>query len=92
MGMGGWHLNGTTPFKEVWSGGVEEGDHEIDLDEFSTSRNCCLIEYYEAVNPGIREVGAELNEILEVLTMTDYLQLLEIPDKEMKKLLTPTKK
>ena len=92
MGMGGWVLDGTIPFKEVWSGGVEEGDHEIDIDDFSPSHRRCMIEYYEVVNPGIREVGAELNEILEVLTMTDYLQLLEINDKDMKKLLTSAKK
>ena len=86
MGMGGWVLNGTMPFKEVWSGGVEEGDHEIDLSQFETGRNCWM-EYYDAVNPGISAVCGELNEICEILTNETYLSLLEINDKEMKKLL-----
>jgi hypothetical protein len=86
MGMGGWFLDGTLPFKEVWKGGIEEGEHEIDLYQFDTGRNCWL-EYYEAVNPGISAIGHELNEICEVLTNEAYLQTFDISKEEMKKLL-----
>ena len=91
MGMGGWSLVGTIPFKEIWSGGVEEGDHEIELDlQFETGRNCWL-EHYENVNPGITAVGRELNEILSILTHTKYLQIFDISEEEMKALLSRKK-
>jgi hypothetical protein len=87
MGMGGWSLVGTIPFKEIWSGGVEEGDHEIQLAiHFDTGRSGWL-EHYENVNPGITAVGMELNRILETLTNETYLQIFDITDAEMKKLL-----
>jgi len=87
MGMGGWSLCGTMPFKEVWSGGVEMGDHEIELAlQFDTGRNCWL-EYYENVNPGICAVCSELNEILSILTHTRHLAIFDINEDDMKKLI-----
>jgi len=92
MGMGTYSLVGTLPFKEVWQGGVEEGDHELELWlQFDTGRNCWM-EYYEVVNPGICKVCTELNELLSTLTHTSYLDIFDIDEEEMKKLLTRGKK
>ena len=71
---------------EVWSGGVEEGDHEFEMIQFETGRNCWM-EYYDAVNPGISALCMELNEVLGILTHTKYLQIFDITEDEMKKLL-----
>jgi len=86
MGMGCYSLVGTIPFKEVWSGGVEEGEHEIEMWRLDSGRNC-MLEYYDAVNPGISALLGELNEVLSILTHTRYLQVFDIDKNEMKKLL-----
>ena len=86
MGMGAYSLVGTIPFKEVWSGGVEEGEHEIEMWRLDSGQNLFL-EYYDAVNPGISKALGELNEILGILTQTRYLAIFDIDVVEMKKLL-----
>ena len=89
MGMGGWALVGTLPFKEYWGENlskVEEGDHDFELSQFDTVRNCWM-EYYDNVNPGISAVCTELNDILSILTYNKYLDTFDIPADEMKKLL-----
>ncbi len=86
MGMGGWWIGGEVPFKEVWKDQVEEGTHDIDLYDFQDKRQWNA--FYEEVNPGICAVATELLEILQFLTDEHYVQLLEIPEKEMKKLLS----
>ncbi len=89
MGMGGWVLNGTLPFKEYWGPNlskVEEGTNDFEFGNFE--KRSCWPEFYENVNPGICAVACELNSILETLTNEHYLQIFDIDDKEMKKMLT----
>jgi hypothetical protein len=89
MGMGGWVLNGTLPYKEFWGADlskVEEGIHEFSFHDFD--RRSMWIEYYENVNPGICKVVHELNDILETLTNEQYLDIFDIDAVEMKELLT----
>ena len=93
MGMGGWVLNGTLPFKEYWGPNlskVEEGTNDFEFGNFE--KRSCWPECYENVNPGICAVACELNSILEMLTNEHYLQIFDIDDKEMKKMLTTKKR
>jgi hypothetical protein len=70
---------------------VEEGDQKFELWRWDSGRNC-MLEYYDAVNPGITAKISELKEILDILTHTHYLAIFDITEEQMKKLLTRTKK
>jgi len=85
MGMGGWTLDAEFPYEEHWSGGIEKGVHEFSFHDIGG--RSCWAECYENVNPGIVAVARELDNILEILTNEQYLQIFDIDKDEMKKLL-----